>query len=147
MSDVAIEPPAAVRAPWHLWVVGILSLLWNASGTYVIMAAQNGAVMDMDAHEVAYYAAQEPWVAIVADIALVAALFGAVTLFLRSRRAVLLYSISVAAIVVSAGYEAAGGTALFLTSDGWLIQFCVTTCLAIAQLVYAIAMKTRGVLR
>ena len=61
MSDIAIEQSAPRKAPWHLWVVGILSLLWNASGAYTIMSAQSGAVMDMDPPEVAYYAAQAPW--------------------------------------------------------------------------------------
>jgi hypothetical protein len=25
------------KMPWHIWVVGILTLLWNGSGAYTIM--------------------------------------------------------------------------------------------------------------
>ena len=36
MTDETPVPPAAAgpSAPWHLWVVGIVSLLWNAFGAY-----------------------------------------------------------------------------------------------------------------
>ena len=147
MSDIAIEKPATPKAPWHLWLVGILSLLWNASGAWTIMSAQSGAPMDMDATEIAYYAAQPPWFVAVTDVVLISAILAAVALLLRSRWAVHLYGLSIAGIVVTSAYDIATGTALLLQDHGWLILSCVTTGLAIAQLVYAIAMRSRGVLR
>jgi len=141
MSDVAIEQSGPARVPWHLWVVGILSLLWNASGTFVIVSAQQGAQMDMDANEVAYYAAQAPWFVAVVDIALIAAVLAALMLLLRSRWAVQLYALSVAAIAVTATYDIVQGTSLILHDQGWLIQALVTDGLALAQLAYAYAMR------
>ncbi|MBE5073615.1 hypothetical protein IM511_04780 [Erythrobacteraceae bacterium E2-1 Yellow Sea] len=29
-----MENSGAARAPWHLWVVGVLTLIWNAFGAY-----------------------------------------------------------------------------------------------------------------
>ena len=147
MADMAMAGSATAKAPWHLWVVGILSLLWNASGAYVIMSAQSGSVMDMDPHEVAYYAAQAPWFVAAVDVAVVAPALAAVALLLRSRWAVHLYGLSIAAIVVTGAYDIAQGTALLLQDQGWLILECVTVGLAIVQLVYAMAMRSRGVLR
>lgn len=147
MSDIALGEPVARKTPWHLWLVGILSLLWNASGAYVIMSAQSGSVMDMDAREVAHYAAQEPWFVVTTDVALVAAALAAVALLMRSRWAVHLYWLSIGAIVVTSVYDIAQGTALLLQDQGWLILDFVTTSLAILQLAYAIAMRRRGVLR
>ena len=147
MADMAMAGPATAKTPWHLWVVGILSLVWNASGAFVIMSAQSGSVMDMDAREVAHYAAQEPWFVAVTDVALVAAALAAVALLLRSRWAVHLYWLSIGAIVVTSVYDIAQGTALLLQDRGWLILDIVTTSLAILQLAYAIAMRRRGVLR
>lgn len=135
------------KVPWHLWVVGILSLLWNAAGAWTIMSAQSGAPMDMDANEIAYYAAQAPWFVALVDVALIGATLAAVALLLRSRWAVQLYGLSIAAIVVTGVYDIAQGTALLLHDQGWLILECVTAGLAIVQLVYAIAMRNRGVLR
>jgi hypothetical protein len=130
-----------------LWVVGALSLLWNVSGAWVIMSAQSGDPMDMDAREIAYYAAQAPWFVALVDVVLVSAVLAAMALLLRSRWAVPLYALSVAGIVVSGAYDVAQGTALMLHDQGWLVLECVTVGLALLQLVYALAMRGRGVLR
>ena len=147
MSEIAIDGAAPTRTPWHVWMVGILSLLWNASGGWVFVQAQSGAPMDMDATEIAYYAAQEAWFVVVTDVAFGAAILAAVALLLRSRWAVHLYGLSLAAIVVTSAYDIAQGTALLLKDQGWLILDIVTTGLAILQLCYAVAMRTRRVLR
>ena len=147
MTGIAMAAEAPARAPWHLWVVGALSLLWNASGAWVFVQAQSGAAMDMDATEIAYYAAQAMWFVTVTDVAFAAAILAAIALLLRSRWAVHLYGLSIAAIVVTSAYDIAQGTALLLQDQGWLILSCVTTCLAILQLVYAMVMRKRGVLR
>ena len=147
MAESAIEQPAPGKAPWHLWVVGILSLLWNAGGAWTFIQAQSGNPMDMDATEIAYFAAQEPWFVAVTDVAVVAPLLGAILLLLRNRWAVHLYGLSVAAIVITTTYDLAAGTSLMLNDQGWLILDCITFSLAILQLVYAWAMRKRGVLR
>jgi len=147
MSEIAMDRTTAAKVPWHLWVVGILSLLWNAGGAWTFIQAQSGAPMDMDATEIAYFAAQEPWFVAVTDVAVVAPLLAAIVLLLRSRWAVHLYGLSIAAIVVTSVYDIGAGTALLLQDQGWLILDIVTTSLAILQLAYAIAMRKRGVLR
>ncbi len=145
MSNVAFGQPA--KAPWHLWVVGVLSLLWNAGGAWTFIQAQSGAPMDMDAHEIAYFATQETWFVAVTDVAVIAPLLGAIALLLRSRWAVHLYALSIAAIVVTTVWDVSQGTALLLNDQGWLILNCVTGALAILQLAYAALMRKRGVLR
>ena len=147
MTDIAMDGTASAKAPWHLWVVGILSLLWNVGGAWTFIQAQSGAPMDMDANEIAYFAAQEPWFVAVTDVAVVSPMLGAIALLLRSRWAVHLYGLSIAAIVVTNAFDVAAGTALMLNDQGWLILNCVTFCLAILQWLYAWAMRRRGVLR
>ena len=147
MPEIAAEPVVSTRAPWHLWLVGILSLIWNVSGAYTIMSAQSGAPMDMDATEIAYYADQSPWLAALTDVALLAAILAAIALLLRSSWAVNLYGLSVVAIALSSVADIAGGTALLLESQEWLLVSCLTAGLAIAQLAYAMVMRKRGVLR
>ena len=78
MTEAAIAAAAVPRTPWHLWVIGVLSLLWNAAGAWTIMSAQSGAPMDMDANEIAYYAAQAPWVVAVVDVVLISATLAAI---------------------------------------------------------------------
>lgn len=135
------------KAPWHLWVVGVLSLLWNASGTYTIMAAQTGQMPGISADEAAYYAAQAPWFVAVTDIALLSAITGAVALLLRRTWAVPLYVVSLVCIAVTAGYDLAAGTSRMFANPGALVVTILIWVLAALQLWYAAAMHGRGVLR
>jgi hypothetical protein len=145
MSELVMEE-TKVKAPWHLWVVGAVSLLWNVAGAWTIMSAQSGAPMDMDANEIAYYADQPTWLAATTDVALIAAVLAALALLMRSRRAVLLYGLSIVAIVIATAADVTRGTALLLQDQGWLILDVVTTGLAVLQLTYALSMRGRGVL-
>ena len=146
MTDVAIDA-GSPKAPWHLWPVGVLALLWNAAGAYTIMTAQAGRLAGVAPDEAAYYAAQPTWFVVVTDVALIAAIAAAAALLLRSRLAVPLFSISLAAIAVTAAYDLAVGTSRMYANQAALIVTIVIWLLAVLQLLYAMAMRKRGVLR
>ena len=40
-------PTPAIKAPWHLWLVGVISLLWNLMGAFdfYITQTRNAAYM------------------------------------------------------------------------------------------------------
>lgn len=135
------------KRPWHLWVVAILTFLWNGSGAYTILMAQAGRLSNVDAQETAYYSAQPTWFVIVTDITLVLPLAAAIALLMGSRSAVVLFALSVIAIIVNNAYEFAAGTSLAVADRGWLILTAIIVVIAILQLVYAWAMRNRGVLR
>ena len=137
----------APKTPWHLWVVGVLALLWNAAGAYTIMMAQAGKLADLTADEVAYYAAQPLWFVVVTDIALLGAVAGAAALLLRHRVAVALFAVSLAAIIVTDVYDLASGSSRMLVSTGAMIATLVIFMLAVLELVYARALRPSGVLR
>jgi hypothetical protein len=146
MSELTMDAQMP-KTPWHLWAIGVLSLLWNASGAWVVVQAQTGVAMDMDAAEIAYYAEQPLWVVALTDLAFAGALLGALALLLRSRWASPLYLLSLAAILASAAGDIARGSALLLQQQDWLILAGVTTSLAVAQWAYAAWSRRRGVLR
>jgi hypothetical protein len=135
------------KAPWHLWVVGILSVLWNGAGTATIMAAQFGAYPDLPADEAAYYAAQKLWFVAVTDFALLGGVLGGAALLLRSRWAATLFALSLVAIAITNGYDLAVGTSRMFTNATTVVVTCLIWILAILQLWYAAAMRGRGVLR
>ena len=145
MSELTMGE-ARPKAPWHLWVVGVLSLLWNASGAWVFVQAQTGATMDMDATEIAYYAEQPVWAVVLTDITFAAAILAAIALLLRSRWSPTLYLVSIVTILASAAGDIVRGSALLLQSQDWLVLAVVTTGLAVLQWVYALTMRKRGVL-
>jgi hypothetical protein len=134
-------------APWHLWAVAILSLLWDGSGAITIWMAQAGALEGMSADEIAYYANQATWFMLVTDVALVAPIVAAIALMFRNKAAVWLFGMSVAAVLITNTYDLLAGSSRALANTGALVVTCLVVVLAILQLVYARAQKKRGVLR
>ena len=144
------EPGAtrsAMRTPWHVWVVGIVALLWNASGAYTIMMAQAGMLPNLSSDEVAYYAAQPIWFVGLTDVALLSAIGAAIALLSRHRAAVWLFAISLAAILVTDIYDLAAGSARMLDGAGAMIVTILIFVIAVLELAYARAMKLRSVLQ
>ena len=135
------------KAPWHLWLVAIVALLWNGAGAYTILMAQAGRLYDLEPGEAAYYAAQPVWFVVLTDVALVAALAAALALLLRKRMAVWLFALSLTAIVSTNSYEFVAGTSRALLNRAALIVTVIIVLIAIFELAYAGGMKRRAVLK
>ncbi len=137
----------ARKTPWHLWVVGVVALLWNAAGAYTIMMAQAGTLSDLEPGEAAYYAAQPIWFVVITDIALIAAIGAAVALLLRKKMAVWLFALSLGAIVVANSYELAVGTSRVLVSRAALVVTVIIVLIAVFEVAYAWASARLAVLQ
>jgi hypothetical protein len=144
MTTIAM---AERRTPWHLWAVGILTLLWNGSGAVTILLAQMGRLPNLNPDEAAYYAAQPLWLVIATDIATLAPVAAGVALLLRSQLAVWLFALSFGLILVNNVYELVAGTSRALVNQGALIVTAIIVVIAVLQLVYSNAMRKRGALR
>lgn len=134
------------KAPGHLWPAGILSLLWNAWGTYISIAAQSGALPYLRAEEQAYFASQPLWFVIVADAGSIAGISGAVALLLQHRSAVWLYAAMFATIVLTNLYDLVAGTSPMLSQPAAIGGSVFLLSVMALQVVYARAMHRRGVL-
>jgi hypothetical protein len=110
------------------------------------MTAQAGKLAGLTADEAAYYATQPFWFVAVTDIALIAAIGGAAALLLRHRIAMWLFGISLAAIVVTDIYDLVAGTSRILVSTAALLVTVFIFIIALLELAYARAMKSRGIL-
>jgi hypothetical protein len=146
MSTISATVPAG-RSPWHVWVVAIVTLLWNGAGAYTIAMAQAGRLTDIDAKESAYYAAQPLWFVIATDIAILLPVTAAVALLLRSRKAVWLFALALIVFVFNNVYDIGAGTSLALADQGWRITTFLIAVIAVLQLAYAWAMAKRAVLQ
>jgi len=135
------------KMPWHIWVVGILTLLWNGSGTYTIMMAQAGRLANISSDEAAYYAAQPSWFVVATDIALVAAVAAGVALLLRRRAAVWLFALSLGGIIVTNAYDLVAGASRTVVSQGALVVTLIIAVIAVLQLLYSWTMRRRAVLK
>ena len=146
----------ATKAPVHLWIVGIASLLWNAFGGYnYTMTRTRGAdyLRDMmpgsDANAMMAYIDSFPMFAQIGwGLGVWGAVTGSILLLLRSRWAVVAFAVSLIGAVLSLGYQLVGPPGPAGMSEGsQAVMPYVIIALAVAQLLYAQTMRTKGALR
>jgi hypothetical protein len=137
--------------PLHLWIVGALSLLWNAVGAfdYLMTQTRNQAYMSQfTPQQLEYFYGFPAWVDGAWAIAVWGSVLGSVLLLLRRRQAVPVFVVSLAAMVVttvhnyvlSDGLEVMGGA-------GPVVFSAVIFVVGVLLVVYSRAMARRGVLR
>jgi len=143
MTDTAAGP----RTPWHLWVVGILALLWCAAGAYTFFMAQQGRLPNIDPEEAAYYANLRIWQIALLGVNTIGGVVAALLLLLRNKLSMWLFAVSVLGIIVINTAELITGDSRMLVDRGALIATPVIFAIAVLLVVYASAMKKRGVLR
>jgi hypothetical protein len=151
VADAGVRPPGErTRAPWHLWLVGILALLWNAMGAFDYLATQmrwEPYMSQFGESELAYFYGIPAWAVAAWAIAVWGGLLASVGLLLRKRWAVLVFGLSLAGLAVSTlhtfglseGAEVMGTTGAIFTAVIWII--------AILLFFYARAQAKKGVLR
>ena len=78
------------RTPWHLWVVGLLTLLWNAVGGFSYTMTRFGMLeqLGMSETEIAFFESAPVWSNFFWGLGVWGAIAGSVLILLRSRFAV-----------------------------------------------------------
>src|SRR5574339_1020703 len=113
-EDRMTDANAPVKTPWHLWVIGALSLLWNGYGgyDYVMTQTQNADYLAMFTEEQrAYYSSFPVWATTMWAIGVWGAVVGSVLLLLRSKWAVPVFGVALAAFIGGCVY-------MYAMSDG-----------------------------
>jgi hypothetical protein len=148
-------PPTAQNAtaatPKHLWIIGIVSLLWNGMGAfdYLMTQTRNAAYMgQFTPEQLEYYYGFPAWAVSAWAIAVWGAVLGSILLLARRRLAVPVFAVSLVAMVVTTIYNFALSDGLAIMDGvGPLIFSIMIFLVAVGLLVYARAMAGRGVLR
>ena len=96
-----------VKAPWHLWVVGLLTLLWNGVGIFSYTMTHLGKLEDlgMTPDQIAFFDTFPAWANALWALGVWGAFFGSVLLRLRSRWAVMSVAISVVGLIGTTIYQ------------------------------------------
>jgi hypothetical protein len=151
MTDEAI-PAAKAKTPWHLWVVGVVSALWNAFGVYdyICTKLQGQAYlrgMGMTDAQIVHFAAYPAWMNIAWPVGVFGSFIGSILLLLRSRYAFHAFVISLIGFAASLvyNYGMTDGAALFGRTA--LIMNTIIGVIVVALALYSSAMGKRGVLR
>jgi hypothetical protein len=148
-----VERPAT---PVHLWIVGILAVLWNAFGCYdYFMTRTQGAdyihamMPTVDASAMMDYINGFPiWASIGWGLGVWGGLLGSILLMMRNRMALTVLGLSLAGALVGLGYQLAAPPAIAGMHDGPNAYMpYVIIAVALGLVLYARAMIVRGVLR
>ncbi len=137
------------RVPWHLWLVGILAVLWNLVGAfdYVMTQTRNESYMaEFTPEQLEFFYGFPFWVVTFWALAVWGGLLGAILLLLRKRLAVNVLLLSFVSMVITSIHN-------FLLADGLAIMggtgvvFSVFIfAVALGLWLYARGMAERGVL-
>jgi hypothetical protein len=147
MADTGMQ---SAKTPWHLWVIGVVSLLWNLVGAldFVMTQTKNAAYMSgLTRAQLDFYYGFPLWVVAAWGIAVWGGVLGSLFLLLRKRTAAPFFFASLVCIILtdihdfslSGGFEIMGGMKALIFS-------AVIFVIGVLLLVYARSMRKRGVL-
>ena len=150
MSEAVLARPTSTRRPVHLWVVGILSLLWNCVGAFDFTATELRLpfyIKQFTAEQLAYFGSFPAWAIVTWALGVWGAFVGSIGLLLARRWAVWAFAISLFGLALNTLYtyvlshepNPMGKSALPFTAVIWAI--------AVLLLVYSWRQSQRGVLR
>ena len=152
-----MQQAVSARAPAHLWIVGILSLLWNCFGAYDYtmtrmhnMEYLKGAMPGVDPNVALDWVESMPLYAQVGwGLGVWLGLLGSVLLLMRSRWAVWSFGISLVGAVLSLGYQLALAPPMPGATESPMMKAIpiVVIAIALALFLYARAQEKKGVLR
>jgi len=91
----------AAKAPWHLWAVGLITLLWNGVGIMSYMMTRLDMLdrLGMTPDQIAYFNTFPAWANGLWALGVWGAFLGSVLLLARSRWAVTSLAISIIGLV------------------------------------------------
>ncbi len=89
------------KAPWHLWVVGVVTLLFNAMGIVSYLTTKLGMLEDMGLtpEQIAFMNSYPAWISAFWALGVWGAFAGSVLLLLRSRWAVTAMAVATVGLV------------------------------------------------
>ena len=136
--------------PWHLWVVGVLAVLWNSMGAfdYLMTQTQNeGYMSQFTPEQLEYFYGFPAWVVACWAMAVWGGVLGAVLLLLRKKLAVGVFLVSFLAMIVTTIHNFVLSNGLEAVGDPVALAFSAAIfVVALLLFLYARAMKNRGVL-
>jgi hypothetical protein len=140
-----------VSTPWHVWIVGVVALLWNAMGAldYTMTETRNASYMkDFTPEQLAYFYGFPKWVIATWALSVWGGVAGSVALLLRRRWAVFVFAVSLAMMVLTFIHN-------YVLTDGFTVMggvsalvFTLTiVAVGVVLVVYSRWLVCRGVLR
>jgi hypothetical protein len=138
------------KVPWHLWVIGILSLLWNAMGgvDYTMTHMRNAAwLAKMTPAQLAWIDHFPIWATSCWALGVWGAIAGSILLLLRSRWAVPAFGVSLLGLIGSHVYQYTSNAPAGTNAASGTAFAALLAVVAVALLWYALRMRSKGLLK
>ncbi len=145
-EDASLTPH---RAPWHLWLVGILGLLWNSVGAFdhLMTQTQNESYMgQFTPEQLEFFYGFPMWLVAFWALAVWGGVLGALLVLLRKSLAVPVLLVSFLSMIVTAIHNFFFANGLYATGGTGLAFVLLIFVFALGLWLYARAMGERGVL-
>jgi hypothetical protein len=152
MIGVSTMTDMTIKAPWHLWLVGVMAVLFNAIGVFdfVMNLVQGPSYMasaGLTPAQIAHYQAMPAWMMAVWAIGVWGAMLGSVLILLRNKLSAPVFGVSLAAFLVSLFYTYVLTNGGEIMGQAMAMTSAVITALLLFFMWYAWLMTKRGVLR
>jgi uncharacterized membrane protein len=148
MLEIPNTPSA--RRPWHLWVIGIVALIWSLIGVmdYLMTQSRNEQYMSQFTPEQLEYFYGIPWWMVsVWAISVWGGLLGAVLLLLRKRLAVWVFLVSLIGVVLNSLYSYSLPEGREIMGDAFSVLFTIVIALfSLGLFLYAKTLAKRNIL-
>ena len=139
-----------ISTPWHLWLVGIVALLWSGMGAldYYMTQTKNESYMShFTPEQLEFFYGFPGWLVAFWAIAVWGGVVGSVLLLLRKRIAVWVFLASLISMVITAIHNYGFSNGMDVMGDAFSLGFtAVIFVLALLFFVYSRAMRNRNVL-
>lgn len=142
--------PVPLPTPAHLWVIGVVSLLWNSFGCYdyLMTALRDPATMAaLTPATQAYIAAMPAWLTAFWALGVWGSLAGSILLLARSAHSVTAFALSLLGLAVSQGYQMFTNRSPEMSGTAMIIFTLVIWSALGFLLLYSRRMAKVGVLR
>jgi hypothetical protein len=141
---------ARTHTPVHLWIVGIIALLWNSFGAFDYVATHyrmDFYMSQFSAEQLAYFYGFPAWATAAWAIAIWTSVAGSVGLLLRKAWAVPMFAISLVALIISTIYNLGLSNGAEIMGAGGVAFSAVIWIVAGFLLFYSRAQKSNGALQ
>jgi len=140
----------ASRVPRHLWIIGILAVLWNAVGALDYSATQlklESYMSQFPPEQLEYFYAFPAWAVAAWAIAVWGSLAASVGLLLRQSWSVWLFGLAILCMAVTSLYNFVLTDGARIMGSGAVMFTLVIWAIALFLFFYSRSLAKRGVLR
>ena len=137
------------RTPIHLWIVGVLALLWNLMGVFDYLATQlelDFYMSQFTADQLAFFYGFPKWAVAGWAFGVWGAFVGSIGLLMRRKWSVWAFAVSLVGMVISFTYTFGLSNGAEMMGTGEMIFTVVIWAVSIFLLVYSWKQAKNGVL-